>query len=106
MFFEFCQGHSGLVVGCSFGLTTLLHQGISEPEFYGDLVITGKPSCHDQFRKIIKSYKRVKRAGYRMDIMRQSACLVLKPIRTVYSYGFLFNCMAVGQTSHSMATLA
>ena len=27
-----------------------------------------------------------------MDIMRQSACLVVNPI-TVYSYGFLFNCI-------------
>ena len=63
MFFEFCQGHSGLVVGCSFGLTTLLQLGISEPEFYGDLVIAGKPSFHDQFRKIIKSYKKSEKSG-------------------------------------------
>ena len=38
--------------------------------------------------KIIKHYKRV---GYSMDIMRQSACLVVNPI-TVDSYGFLFKC--------------
>ena len=36
--------------------------------------------------------------------MRHSACLVLNPI-TVYSYGFLFNCTTVGQTSDSMAAL-
>ena len=36
-----------------------------------------------------------------MDVMRQSACLVLNPI-TVYNYGFLFNCMTVGQVSDSM----
>ena len=34
-----------------------------------------------------------------MDIMRQSACLVVNPIK-VYSYGFLFNCMTVGQASN------
>ena len=45
----------------------------------------------DQFKKIVKRYIRV---GYNLDIMRQSACLVLKPI-TVYSYGFLFNCTTV-----------
>ena len=75
----------------------LLHQGISEPVFYGDLVykfirIVGKPNFSDQFKKIVKRYIRV---GYNFDVMRQSACLVLNPI-TVYSYGFLFNCATVG----------
>ena len=45
--------------------------------------------------KIVKRYIRV---GYNVDVMRKSACLVLNPI-TVYSYGFLFNCTTVGQTS-------
>ena len=59
--------------------------------FYGDLVyklkrIVGKPNFSDQFKKIVKRYTQV---GYNLDIMRQSACLVLNPI-TVYSYGFLF----------------
>ena len=36
--------------------------------------------------------------GYNMDIMWQSACLVVNPI-TVDSYGFLFNCMTMGQAS-------
>ena len=44
------------------------------------------------------------RVGYNLDIMRQSACLVLNPI-TVYSYGFLFNCTTVGQASDSMTAL-
>ena len=84
------------------GLKTLLQQGISEPIFYGDLVykfkrIVGKPNFSDQFKKIVKRYIRV---GYNLDIMRQSACLVLNPI-TVYSYGFLFNCTTVGQASDS-----
>ena len=38
------------------GLKTLLHQGLSEPEFYGDLVykfkkIVGRVDFSDQFRK-------------------------------------------------------
>ena len=33
---------------------------------------------------------RIKRVGYNMDIMRQSACLVVNPI-AVDSYGLLFN---------------
>ena len=31
-------------------------------------------------------------------VMQRAACLVLNPI-TVYSYGFLFNCMMVGQVT-------
>ena len=78
----------------------------SEPIFYGDLVykfkrIVGKPNFSDQFKKIVKRYIRV---GYNLDIMRQSACLVLNPI-TVHSYGFLFNCTTVGQASDSMTAL-
>ena len=63
--------------------------------------IVGKPNFSDQFKKIVKRYIRV---GYNLDIMRQSACLVLNPI-TVYSFGFLFNCTTVGQASDSMTTL-
>ena len=39
--------------------------------------IVGKPNFRDQFKKIVKRYIRV---GYNLDIMRQSACLVLNPI--------------------------
>ena len=86
-------------------LKTLLQQGISEPIFYGDLVykfkrIVGEPYFSDQFKKIVKCYVRV---GYNLDILQQSACLVLNPIM-VYSYGFLFNCMTVGQASDSIMT--
>ena len=79
---------------------------MSEPIFYGDLVykfkrIVGKPNFTDQFKKIVKRYIRI---WYNLDIMRQSACLVLKQIM-VYSYGFLFNCTTVGQASDSMMAL-
>ena len=73
---------------------------------YGDLDfkfkrIVGKSNFNDQFKKIVKRYIRV---GHYLIIMRQSARLVLNPI-TVYSYGFLFNCMTVGQASDSMTAL-
>ena len=79
---EIYPRHSELIVKYNIGLKTLLRQGILEPVFYGVLVykfkrIVGNASFNDQFKKIIKRYKRV---GYEMDIMRQSACLVgLKP---------------------------
>ena len=49
---------------------------------YGELVykfkrIFGKPNFIDQLKKTIKCYKKV---GYKIDIMRQSACLVVHPI--------------------------
>ena len=67
------------------------------------LRIVGKPNFSDQFENIIKRYKRV---GYNMDIMRQSACLVVNSTTvTVDSFGFLFNCMTVGQASDLMTVL-
>ena len=105
-FSKFYQRHLDLIVKYNIGLKTLLQHGMSEPIFYGDLVykfkrIVGKSNFSDQFKNIIKRYIKV---GYNLDVMRQSACLVLNPI-TVYSYGFLFNCTAVGQASDSMAAL-
>ena len=55
----------------------------------------------DQFKKIIKRYKRV---GYSMDIMQQSVCMAVNP-KTVDSYGFLFNCTTVGHASDLMKAL-
>ena len=46
----------------------------------------------------------MKQVGYNLDIMLQSACLVLNPI-TVYNDGFLLNCTTVGQVSDSMTAL-
>ena len=95
------------MVKYNIGLKALLQQGISVPIFYGDLVykfkiIVRNPYFRDQFKKIIKRYK--KKDGYNLDIMRQSACLVANPI-TGFSRGFLFNCTTVGQASDSMTSL-
>ena len=83
-----------------------LHQGLSEPEFYGDLVykfkkIRGMTDFSDQFRKIIMRYKRI---GYNLNVMRQSSGLVINPI-TVDTYAALFNCTPVDRASDSMMTL-
>ena len=64
-------------------------------------IVGGGAGFGGRFKKIVKRYIRV---GYNMNIMRQSACLVLNPL-TVYSYGFLFNCTRVGQASGSVAAL-
>ena len=82
------------------GLKTLLLQGLSEPEFYCDLVykfrkIIGKNDFPYHFRKIIVRYKKI---GYNINNMRQPACLVVNTIK-VNSFAYLFNCTTVGRTS-------
>ena len=64
-FSKFYRRHYELVSKFIVGLKPLLHQGLSEPEFYGDLVyklkkkIEGRADFSDQFRKIIVRYKRI-----------------------------------------------
>ena len=104
-FSKFYRRHYELVSKFNVGLKTLLRQGLSEPEFYDDLVykfkkIVGRADFSDQFRKIIVRYKRI---GYNINIMRQSACLVFNPI-TVNNFASLFNCTPVGRASDSMIT--
>ena len=69
--------------------------------FFGSsdcLLIRGMTDFSDQFRKIIMRYKRI---GYNLNVMLQSACLVINPI-TVDSYAALFNCTPVDRASDSM----
>ena len=61
-----------------------MQQGIFNPEFHGDYVhvykfkkIIGNPNFSDLFKRIVNRYKR---AGYTLDIMRHTACLVFNPI--------------------------
>ena len=101
-FSKFYRRHSALLEKYSVSLKTLLKQGISEPEFYGDLVyrfrkIVGKSNFSEQFRKLINRYKRI---GYSLDIMRQTACLVHPVI--VDDYASLFNCTTAVRASDSM----
>ena len=63
-----------------FRLRILLHEGLSEPEFYGDLLckfrkIMGRTDFSDQFRKFIIRYKV---NSNNLNVMRQSACLVFR----------------------------
>ena len=62
-FSKFYRRHYELISKFNVGLKSLLHQGLSEPEFYGDLVYKIKKirvmtDFSDQFRKIIMRYKR------------------------------------------------
>ena len=103
-FSKFYRRHDELVSKFNVGLKSIFHQGISEPEFYGDFLykfktIMGRTDFSDQLRKII--IIRHKRIGYDLNVMRQSACLVINLI-TVANVAALFNCTLVDQASDSL----
>ena len=78
-----------------------MQQGIFKSEFYGDLVYKfkiGNPNFSDLFKSFVNSFNR---AGYTLDIMRQTACLVFNPIM-VEGYAALFSCTAAVPASDSM----
>ena len=105
-FSKFYRLHYELISKFNVGLKSLLHQGLSEPEFYGDLVykfkkIMGRTHFSVQFRKIIIRYKCI---SYDLNVMQQSACLVINPI-TVDNLDALLNCTPVDRTSDSMMAL-
>ena len=62
--------------------------------------LLGLSNFSEQFRKLINRYKRI---GYSLDIMRQTACLVVNPI-IVDGYASLFNCTTAVRASESMTT--
>ena len=70
-FSKFYRRHYELISKFNVGLKTLLREGLSEPEFYGDLVYKFKKFIRRndfslQFRKIITRYRRI---GYNLNIM-------------------------------------
>ena len=83
---------------------------VSVPEFtyfYGDLVyrfrkIEGKSNFSEQFRKLINLYKR---NVYSLDIMRQTACLVVNLIIDD-GYASLLNCTTAVRASDSMTAFS
>ena len=82
------------------GFAVLTPHRLSEPEFYGDLVykfrkIIGKNDFPYHFKKIVVRYKKI---GYNIDVLRQTSCLVVNPIK-VNSFAYLFNCTTVGRAS-------
>ena len=102
-FSKFYRRYYDLISKFQVGLKSLLRQGLLEPDFYCDLVyklknIVGSKNLSAQFIKIISPYKKI---GYNINVLQQTACLVVNPI-TVGNFSFLFNCGPVGWTSDSM----
>ena len=102
-FSKFSCRYYDLISKFHVGLKSLLCQGLSEHEFYGDLVyklkkIVGSYNFSAQFMKIISHYKKI---CYNIDVLQQTACLVVNPIMVV-NFAFLFNCTPMGRNSDSM----
>ena len=102
-FSKFYRRHYELISKFNVGSKPLLLQGLSELEFYGELVyklkeLKGKNDFSFQFRKIITRYRRI---GYNLNVMRQSACLVFNPIMGD-NYVAFFNCPPVASTYKSI----
>ena len=102
-FSKFYRRHFELIEKYHVSPKKLMQQGISNPEFNGDLVykskkIIGNPNFSNLLKRIVNRFKR---AEYSLDIMRQTACPVFNPIM-VEGYAALFSCTAVVQASDSM----
>ena len=87
-FSKFYGRYYDLISKFQVGLKSPLRQGISEPEFYGNLVyklkeIVGSNNFSAQFIKIISHYKKI---GYNINVL----------------FAFLLNCTPVGRTSDYM----
>ena len=102
-FSKFYRPHHEFVSKFNVGLKSFLYQGLSEPEFYCDLVhkfknIMDRTDFSDQLQNMIICQKHI---GYNLNVMRHPACLVINPI-TVDNFIVLFNCTSVDCASDSM----
>ena len=97
-FSKFYRRHYELISKFYVGLKTPLHEGLLEPEFYGDLVykfnkLTRRNDFSFQFRKIITRYRRI---GYNLKVTDATVCMLsFNPI-IVDNYAASFNCTPVG----------
>ena len=100
---NFFRRYYDLISRFQVGLKSLLCEGLLEHKFYGDLVyklkkLVGSNIFSAQFIKIISHYKKI---GYNINLLQQTACLMVNPI-TVGNFAFLFNCTSSGRTSDPM----
>ena len=89
-FSKFYRQYYDLISKFQVRLQSILRQCLLEPEFYGDLVyklkkIVSSNIFSAQFIKIISHYKKI---AYNINVLQQTACLVVKPI-TVGNFAFL-----------------
>ena len=90
--------YSCLSLAASGDLSALTIEGVTYYLVYKLKKIVGSNNFSAQFIKIISHYKKI---GYNINVLQQTACLVVNPI-TVGNFAYLFNCTPVGRTSDSM----
>ena len=105
-FSKFYRRHNELVSKYNVGLKSILHQSLSEPEFYGDLNYKFKNNTDvtdfsDQIRKIIMRNKHI---GYNLNVMQYSACLVINSL-TIDGFAAHFICRRYGLIDYFRALL-
>ena len=98
-FSKFYYRNISLISKYKCNLKALLRQGISHPEFYGDVIyklrkITGHNNFHTLFIKRIKKF--IKK-GYYPTILQRTACLVVNPF-TVGHHASPFACAMTGRS--------
>ena len=73
---KFCRGHYELISKFNAGFKTILREGLSKLDFYSYLVYKFKKREYMifLFRLETSFYKHI---GYKLNVMRQSACLFL-----------------------------
>ena len=91
-----------LVAKYDSNLKALLRQGLSQPDFYGDVIYKlRKILGHNHFDTLF--VKTIIIMGYDRITLQRTACLVVDPF-TVCHYAFLFNCVTTGHVVDSMTT--
>ena len=99
--------HYGLVSKFNVGLKSLLKQGLSELEFYGDLLYKFRKIVRRKdFRKIITQYKRF---GYNINVQELSRAYNLKQLineatHFTESSSSLIDVILVDKTTHILAS--
>ena len=98
-FSNFYRHHFDLISKFNVGLKSLLHKALVY-KFRKKMY-----ACNDfstQFRKIILRYIK---SGYNINVIRQTACIVVNPV-TVNNFASLFGCTLAGRASDSMTAQA
>lgn len=97
-FSKFYYRNLPLISKYNSNLKTLLRQGISHPEFYGDVIYKlRKILGHTYFQSLFtKRIRKFIKKGYDPVILQRTACLVVDPF-TVGHHAFLFGCAMTGR---------
>ena len=97
-FSKFYRRYYDLISKFQVWLKSLLRQGLSEPEFYGDLVYKLKKivSSNNFLAQCIKMISHYKKIDNYFNVLQPTACLVVNPIRVGNLLSSLIACWWVG----------